>query len=54
MFVKNYPEKLKQISSIFELYDQIYDVNLKTINIKQILEIDTSKTFHIVLSNKII
>ncbi|MFQ5439842.1 MAG: FkbM family methyltransferase [Nitrosopumilaceae archaeon] len=51
MFVEHFSEKLKQISPIFNFYKHIYDINLKEINIKNILNVDPSKTFHLVLSN---
>jgi hypothetical protein len=51
MFVENYLENLKRINPIFDCYNHIYNIDLKEIQMKDLVNINTSKTFHLVLSN---
>lgn len=52
MYVKNYSEELNYIRSVFDCYEHIYNENLINIDMNNLLNIGTSKTFRVVLSNK--
>lgn len=52
MFVKNYLEELKKIMPILKIYSHSYNEEFKIIDLDSLCDIDTSKTFRIILSNK--